>query len=323
MSSNATIKLVNVSPVAVSPWQLLLLRCCLQMTVVSPVILSQRSSLLSFPDLRTRLLVSCQALLGGLMLLCVFGAIQRLPIGDFSAIAFSSPAITMLLSTCLLGERCGLYRTSIGCCLITGVFIISRPTVIFGLEDTEQEQVEEEEERLMINSTTFITTSPPSTNMTGICLALTLACLSALVTIITKKSTKVATSVLVFWFGFGGLLVSVLGLLWLDTSDSSFSCWRPETWALALLQSLLGISGSFCLYKALLFTSPTSVMIIRSFEIVLSYTIQVTAFGSIIHLLDFLGAFFIVFAVLAISMERWITQKMSDWCCKGNMNGII
>ena len=34
------------------------------------------------------------------------------------------------------------------------------------------------------------------------------------VSIITKKSsTKVATSVLVFWFGFGGLLVSSLGLL--------------------------------------------------------------------------------------------------------------
>ena len=189
--SNATIKLVNISSVPVSPWQLLLLRCCLQMTVVTPVILtSTTSSLFTFPDLRTRLLVSCQAVLGGLMLLCVFGAIERLPIGDFSAIAFSSPAITMLLSTCLLREPCGLYRLSVGCCLITGVFIISRPTVIFGLD-----QEEEEEERLMINSTTTTTssssssnssiggnrTSPTSTNMTGICLALTLAFLSATV----------------------------------------------------------------------------------------------------------------------------------------------
>ena len=185
------------------------------------------------------------------------------------------------------------------------------------------EEEQEEEERLMINSTTFINTSPPSTNMTGICLALTLACLSALVTIITKKSTKVATSVLVFWFGFGGLLVSFLGLLWLDTSDSSFSSWRPDTWALAITQSLLGISGSFCQYKALVYTSPTSVMIIRSFEIVLSYIIQVTAFGSIIHLLDFLGAFFIVLAVLAIGLEGRITQKISDCCCKGNINGVV
>ena len=109
----------------VSPWQLLLLRCCLQMAVVTPAIISQGSSLLSFPDLKTRLFVSCQAVLGGLMLLCVFGAIERLPIGDFSSIAFSSPAITMLLSTCLLGERCGLYRATVGCCLITGVFIRS------------------------------------------------------------------------------------------------------------------------------------------------------------------------------------------------------
>ena len=160
--------------------------------------------------------------------------------------------------------------------------------------------------------------------MTGICLALTLAFLSALVTIITKKSTtKVATSVLVFWFGFGGLLVSILGLLCLDTSNSTFSDWMPVTWALALTQSLLGISGSFCQYKALVYTSPTSVMIIRSFEIVLSYIIQVAAFGSSIHQLDFLGAFFIVFAVLAIGLERRITQRITDCCCKGNMNGVV
>ena len=299
------------------------------MALVSPVILrSTTSSLFTFPDLKTRLLVSCQTVLGGLMLLCVFAAIEKLPIGDFSAIAFSSPAMTMLLSTCILRETCGLYRVSVGCSLITGVFIISRPTVIFGLEQEEQEA-----ERLINNTTTFNTTtntsisrnttSPPSTNMTGICLALTLAFLSALVTIITKKSSKVATTVLVFWFGFGGFLVSCVGLLCLDTSHSSFSDWRVETWALAFTQAVLGISGSFCQYKALVYTSPTSVMIIRSFEIVLSYILQVTAFGSLIHLLDFLGAFFIVLAVLAIGLERWITQKISDRCCDGNINGVI
>ena len=144
------------------------------------------------------------------------------------------------------------------------------------------------------------------------------------VSIITKKSsTKVATSVLVFWFGFGGLLVSTLGLLCLETSNSSFSSWRPDTWALAITQSILGISGSFCQYKALVYTSPTSVMIIRSFEIVFSYIIQVAAFGSLIHLLDFLGAFFIVFAVLAIGLERRIAQKISDCSHEGNINDVV
>ena len=144
LPSNALIKLLNVQSAGVTAWQLLLLRCCFQMTAVSPVIVRNGSSLVRFGDTKTRLLVSCQALLGGLMLLCVFEAIERLPIGDFSAIAFSSPCITMILSTCLLGETCGPYRATVGGLLISGVFIISRPSVIFG-----------QEQDLMMNSTSL------------------------------------------------------------------------------------------------------------------------------------------------------------------------
>ena len=250
------------------------------------------------------------------MLLCVFEAIERLPIGDFSAIAFSSPCITMILSTCLLGETCGLYRASVGCLLLSGVLIISRPTVIFGQETAE---------RSLVNSTTYLPSedSSPSTNIVGIVLALTTAFLSALMSIITKKTTKVGTTVLVFWYGVGGLVVSSLGLLCLDSSSSSFSSWQPGTWGLALAQSVLGMAGVYCLYTALSFTSPTSVMIIRSFEIVLSYGIQVAAFGSSLHLIDILGAFMIVFSVLAIGLESLVGEKIDKCKSKRKLCDVI
>ena len=300
-----------------SAWQLLLLGCCFQISAVSPVIVRSRSSLVSFGDLHTKLLVSCQAVLGGLMLLCVFEAIERLPIGDFSAIAFSSPCITMILSTFLLAETCGLYRASVGCLLLSGVLIISRPTVIFGQETAERS--------LVMNSTTHLPAgdSSPSTNIIGIALALTTAFLSALMSIITKKTTKVGTTVLVFWYGVGSLVVSILGLLCLDSSSSSFSSWQPVTWSLALAQSVLGMAGVYCLYTALTFTSPTSVMIIRSFEIVLSYGIQVAAFGSSLHLIDILGAFLIVFSVLAIGLESLVGEKIDKCQSKRKLCDVI
>ena len=310
LPSNALIKLLNVQSAGVTAWQLLLLRCCFQLTAVSPVIVWKGSSLVRFGDTKTRLLVSCQALLGGLMLLCVFEAIERLPIGDFSAIAFSSPCITMILSTCLLGETCGPYRATVGGLLISGVFIISRPSVIFG----QEQDVMMNSTSLARNMTSLTEVTNKSSNLTGICLALTTACLSALMSIITKKSSKVATTVLVFWYGLGGLVVSLVGLLCLDSSSSSFSSWSAVTWSLALAQSVLGMAGVCCLYTALTFTSPTSVMIIRSEEIVLSYIIQVTAFGSSLHLLDFLGAFFIVFSVLAIGLESLVSGKLAQCC---------
>ena len=125
---------------------------------------------------------------------------------------------------------------------------------------------------------------------------------------------SISLAVLVFWYGLGGLVVSLVGLLCLDSSSSSFSSWSAVTWSLALAQSVLGMAGVCCLYTALTFTSPTSVMIIRSEEIVLSYIIQVTAFGSSLHLLDFLGAFFIVFSVLAIGLESLVSGKLAQCC---------
>ena len=82
------------------------------------------------------------------------------------------------------------------------------------------------------------------------------------------------SSVLVFWFGVGGLIVSIIGLIWLD-SEPLFTKWTPTIWGLAISQSILGLFGVYCLYKAISYTSPTQVMIIRSFEIVFSYILQV------------------------------------------------
>ena len=80
---------------------------------------------------------------------------------------------------------------------------------------------------------------------------------------------------LVCWFGLGGLAVSILGLTLLDTAQPLFSAWSPVSWALASAQAVIGLFGIYFLYRAIALTSPTRVMVIRSFEIVFSYILQV------------------------------------------------
>ena len=75
-----------------------------------PLICWTRSPLLATPDLRTRWRLVAQAVLGGLLLLSIFEAVQRLPIGDCTAIFFSTPTVTLLLSSVLLKDHCGIYR---------------------------------------------------------------------------------------------------------------------------------------------------------------------------------------------------------------------
>ena len=90
----------------------------------------------------------------------------------------------------------------------------------------------------------------------------------------TRRTQTVNSAVLVFWFGLGGLGVSVLGLTLLDVRPL-FSAWSSVTWVLASAQAVIGLLGVLFLYRAIALASPTRVMVIRSFEIVFSYILQV------------------------------------------------
>ena len=90
-----------------------------------------------------------------------------------------------------------------------------------------------------------------------------------------RKTQNVHSTVLVCWFGLGGLAVSILGLALLDTARPLFSAWSPVSWALASAQAVIGRLGVYLLSLPTALTSPPRVMVIRSFEIVFSYILQV------------------------------------------------
>ena len=114
-----------------SAWQMLLVRCLGQSLGMLPIIWWWRVPLLGTPDTATKWRLCAQGVVGGVFLLAIFESVQRLPIGDCTAIFFSTPAVTLVLSACILRDHCGLYRTLIGTCLLAGVVIISRPPALF------------------------------------------------------------------------------------------------------------------------------------------------------------------------------------------------
>ena len=129
-TSNVGIKFAGLH-VLVSPWQMLLVRCLGQSLGMLPLRWWYEISLLGSPDRPTRWRLCAQGVVGGAFLLCIFESVQRLPIGDCTAIFFSTPAVTLILSALILRDHCGLYRTLIGACLVAGVVIISRPPALF------------------------------------------------------------------------------------------------------------------------------------------------------------------------------------------------
>jgi len=318
-SCNGIIKYISTTCENCSTWQLLFLRSLFQVLALLMVIYRKKYTLFGFDDWRTKVKVICQAVIGGGILFSVFEAIGRLPIGDFSAIAFSSPVFTMILSSFILQEKCGLYRVSVGALLIVGVVVLTRPSMTF---DTSSSQMtpfpknittidpgNEIETRVVPT----LDTNLHKSDIIGIFFAVLTAVLSAAISILARKTQNVHSTVLVCWFGLGGLAVSVLGLALLDTARPLFSTWSPVSWALASAQAVIGLLGVYFLYRAIALTSPTRVMVIRSFEIVFSYILQVTLFGKEPHSLDYLGALMIVIAVFSMGFENYLKQRLR--CC--------
>merc|ERR1711884_243562 len=111
----------------VNSWQLLFVRCLLQILAMIPIMISTGSHPFGTPDFATRWRVAAQGILGGFLLLAIFQAVSSLPLGDATAIFFSSPAFTMILSFFILRDHCGLIRVLISLTLLVGVVVLSRP----------------------------------------------------------------------------------------------------------------------------------------------------------------------------------------------------
>ena len=78
----------------------------------------------------------------------------------------------------------------------------------------------------------------------------------------------------VFWFSIGGLIVSLAGMLLVDT-EPLFTAWTLTTWLLSISQALLALVGAIFILRALCWISPTKNKVIRTFQVVVSYIIQV------------------------------------------------
>merc|ERR1711972_457692 len=114
--------------------------------------------------------------------------------------------------------------------------------------------------------------------------------------------------ILVFWFSIGGQVVSIIGVFALD-SKPLFQDWGSREWVISFLVALGGIMGSILMTKAVCWVTPSKVMVIRSFEVVAAYILQVTVFDVPTHWTDLMGTVCVISAVIAMSFEDYLMEK--------------
>ena len=299
-SGNVLVKFVP----EISSWHLLFVRCVVQLVIMIPIMIYKKVHPLGTPDWSTRWRVLAQGVLGGLLLLAMFKAVSCLPLGDATAIFFSSPAFTMVLSMVILKDHCGFFRFIIATVLLGGVVILSRPPSLFPSPPNSPHTTAN-------NSSSHDNLYQGNYSMIGLSSAIAVPILSAFIVIITRQVKHVHYSVLVFWFGIGGLVMSLVGIYSLDSGTGFFYNWSLHEWMLSVLLAMVGIIGSVLMTKAIFWVTPSKVMVIRSFEVVVAYILQLTVFDTPTYVADIGGTILIVLAVLGMGLEDFVMQSIN------------
>jgi len=302
-SSNVMVKYIP----DVNSWQLLFVRCVSQLLAMIPIMRYGKHSMFGTPDLATRWRIGAQGVLGGILLLCIFVAVARMPLGDCTAIFFSSPAFTMVLSCIILKDHCGVWRCLVATTLLAGVMVLSRPPSLFpAVPATANDSVHTDHHVPHGHGEA----NDGGYDLVGVLAALAVPTLSAWIVIITRQAKHVHYSVLVFWFGVGGLVVSIVGILTMD-SEPMFHNWEIREWVLSLMVAMVGIMGSIVMTKAICWVTPSKVMVVRSFEVVAAYILQITVFDVPTHWLDLAGTMCVILAVIAMGMEDYLMERFN------------
>jgi len=285
-----------------SSYDILLLRSLIQMQLMLPLLIRANNGFYGAEDQATRWRVVGQGALGGFMLLAVMQAVSRLPLGDSTAIFFSSPAITMILSFFLLKDHCGLWRIAVAGLGITGVVVVARPPGLFPPEVTITALIAD------FRGFHLIESQPSEQDFTGLLWALAVPILGSIISIITRQAKHVHYSVFVFWFALSGLILSISGLCW--DMHHPFQGWTPMHWLFGLTASFVGVIGRVLFTTALHYITPTQVSVVLCLEVVLAFLIQVSVFHDPAHWTDLLGAMCILAAVTGMAFESKVLEKL-------------
>ena len=129
----------------------------------------------------------------------------------------------------------------------------------------------------------------------------------ALCNILINKCHRIRSTVLVFFAGLGGIIISILAWM-LDRNSStvltSMEHLEAFGWAILSMISLIGILAIFAMTAALKMVSPTSVSVLRALEIILAFLFQIIVMHQIPNGLCIAGAAIVTLCILGISLEE-------------------
>ena len=287
----------------------MLIRSTVQTIIFGVMCIIKRNSIWPTCERKIQCLMIFQGVLGSVVMICAFSCMLLMPLGDALTLLFTEPFSTMFMAAIFLGHRLRLFKISLGLFLLIGVVLVIQPPFIFpNYEDAIQNYFVKSQIHTLFQIETSRKEISYRTKLyyIGVIIALSAALAKGVLNICVNKCSKIKSTVLMWWTGFGGIFVSLIAFTF-DKNARMLSTEIFEVsyteWLLLFGLAISGLIGYFCMTKSLQMIDPTCVAFVRSLEIIFGYIVQITTLGQIPSVLSLSGAILVFMAVAAYSLQ--------------------
>ena len=262
-----------------------------------------------FPSRRETLALSALGLTGVGAILFMYLALSYIPVGDVTVIHFTAPVFTSAMGRAFLKQPCSIMDGLLGLVSFCGVFIMTRPTIIFGAQDLESETICEtltgcENEH---HSTDSLADSK-NTYLYGVGYTLVAAFLVSIFFILNKLMSRQTDVVLtLFYTGIMGLILPSVIVCVTQEPYQAGNQW--EIWILLLLIGVLSVVHLLFVAESLQFEDAGPAALIRNADSVYAFGLQYLVLGVAPHTLTIIGALIVVISSTTMGVSRYFSAK--------------
>ena len=299
----------------------LLIRSVVQVMVIGLICKIQGLSL--WPKIgenpqKLRVLIVFQGIFGALLIICGFSCVLFMPLGDALTLIFSAPLSTMVTAAIFLGHRLRLFKITTGILLVIGTILVIKPPFLFAPEDDQSSDILIPKNHSLVTkfySNLYHQDKHDSLYFIGVIIALSSAMADGFLNVAINFCKDVNSLVLLWWAGFGGLIVSLVS----STFDDKETILNTDIvnldlyhWLAFFGMATAGIFSYFCMTKSLQMIDPTIVAFVRALEIVFAYVAQIAIMHQLPNLLAVIGGSCVLISVLAMAIQPKIIALIPE-----------
>lgn len=219
-------------------------------------------------------------------------------------IVFTAPVFSLILAWIFLAEDLGLHKILVCIAIMIGIVLIARPEFIFPPD--HENHCEDE--------------SLPK-HIIGVLTALSSSLLAAGGFVMIRKMVKTPLDVINLWFSvftFVGALLMLICVLYIPKEYtgqmgvlSQHIYWPTSAKDIAILlgTGILAVIGQTCVTLAIKIEEAGIVALIRTFDVVLAFLLQISFLSEPVTWTSIAGAVIVCTAVSVSVLKKWLEQK--------------